>query len=68
VLGNIEDRITNLCDYTSVPNGQFITKPITSPEIIADSFEVGLGLLNLICIDQFGGSASEDASSHLHDL
>jgi hypothetical protein len=25
-------------------------------------------LLNLICKDQFGGSASEDASMHLHDI
>jgi hypothetical protein len=25
-------------------------------------------LLNLICKDQFGGSAGEDASMHLHDI
>jgi hypothetical protein len=62
------DRITNLCDYTNVPNGQFITKPITSPKITADSFEVSPGFLNLVCTDQFGGSASEDSSLHLHDL
>jgi hypothetical protein len=24
--------------------------------------------LNLVCTDQFGGSASEDSSLHLHDL
>jgi hypothetical protein len=36
--------------------------------IKVDSFEVSPGLLNLIAKDQFGGSASEDASMHLHDF
>jgi hypothetical protein len=49
-------------------NAQFIASPITSPEIKADSFEVSPRLLNLIAKDQFGGSASEDASMHLHDF
>ena len=62
------ERNTKLCDYTNVPNDQFIAKPITSPEIKADSFEVSPGLLNLICKEQFGGSASENASMHLHDF
>jgi hypothetical protein len=30
--------------------------------------KVSPGLLNLITREQFGGSASEDASMHLHDL
>jgi hypothetical protein len=67
-LRNMGDMTTKLCDYTNVPNAQFIAKPITSPKIIAESFEVGLGLLNLTCKDQFGGSAGEDASMHLHDF
>ena len=62
------ERNTKLCDYTNVPNDQFIAKPITSPEIKVDSFEVSPGLLNLIWKDQFGGSASKDASMHLHDF
>jgi hypothetical protein len=62
------ERATKLCDYTNVPNDQFIAKPITSPEIKADSFEVSPGLLNIIAKEQFGGSASEDASMHLHDF
>ena len=62
------EQNTKLCDYTNVPNAQFIAKPITSPEITADSFEVSPSLLNLICKDQFGGSSMEDASMHLHDF
>jgi hypothetical protein len=59
------DQTTKLCDFTNAPNAQFIASPITSPEIKADSFEVSPRLLNLIAKDQFGGSASEDASMHL---
>jgi hypothetical protein len=62
------DQTTKLCDFTNVPNAQFIANPITSLEIKADSFEVSLGLLNLIAKDQFVGSSSEDASMHLHDF
>ena len=39
---------TKLCDYTNTPNDQFIAKPITTPEIQADSYEVSPSLLNLI--------------------
>jgi hypothetical protein len=62
------DQTTKLCGFTNVPRTQFIANPITSPKIKADSLEVNLGLLNLIAKDQFGGSASEDASMHLHDF
>jgi hypothetical protein len=62
------DMTTKLCDYTNVPNAQFIDKPITSPEITVESFEGSPGLLNLICNDQFGGSACEDASMRRHDF
>ena len=62
------ERGTKLCDYTNTPNDHFIAKPITTPEITAESFEVSHGLLNLITREQFGGSASEDASMHLHDF
>jgi hypothetical protein len=62
------DQTTKLCDFTNTPNAQFIANPITSLEIKADSFEVSSGLLNLIAKDQFGGSASEDVSMHLHDF
>jgi hypothetical protein len=27
------ERGTKLCDYTNTPNGQFIARPITTPEI-----------------------------------
>ena len=62
------DQSTKLCDFTNVPNAQFIANPITCPEIKVDSFEVSPGLLNLIAKEQFGGSASEDASMHLHNF
>jgi hypothetical protein len=47
---------------------QFIANPIIFPEIKANLFEVSPGLLNLVAKDQFGGSASEDVSMHLHDF
>jgi hypothetical protein len=59
---------TKLWDYTNVPNVQFIVKLITSPEITTNSFKVSSWIFNLICKDQFGGSAGEDASMHLHDF
>ena len=62
------ERNTKLYDFTNTPNDQFTSSPITSPEIKADNFEVSPGLLNLIAKEQFGGSASEDASMHLHDF
>jgi hypothetical protein len=62
------DLTTKLCDFTNVPNVQFIANPITSPKIKVDSFEVSPGLLNIIAKDQFGGSTSEDASMYLHDF
>jgi hypothetical protein len=62
------DRIEKLCNYTNVHNAHLIAKPITTPKITVESFEVSPGLLNLIYKDQFDGSASEDASMHLNDL
>jgi hypothetical protein len=64
----MEEQTTKLCDFTNPPNAQFIASPITSPEIKADSFEVSPRLLDLIAKDQFGDSASEDASMYLHDF
>jgi hypothetical protein len=57
---------TKLCDYTNVPNAEFIAKPITSPEIILDTFEISPRLLNNICEEQFGRNYSQDASMRLH--
>jgi hypothetical protein len=33
------EQTTKLCDFTNVPNAQFIANPITSPEIKVDSFD-----------------------------
>jgi hypothetical protein len=62
------DQTTKLCDFTNAPIEQFFASLNTSPEIKADSFEVSLGLLNLIAKDQFGCSASDNASIYLHDF
>jgi hypothetical protein len=48
---------TKLCDYTNTPNEHFIARPITTPDIQAESFEVSPSLLNLITREQSGGSA-----------
>jgi hypothetical protein len=53
---------------TSTPNEHFIARPISTPDIQAESFEVSPSLLNLITREQFGGSAQEDASMHLDDF
>jgi hypothetical protein len=58
------DQATKLCDFTNITNALFIANPIISPKIKADSLEVSPELLNLIAKDQFGGSASEDASMY----
>jgi hypothetical protein len=39
---------TKLCDYTNTPNDHFIARPITTPDIQAESFEVSPSILNLI--------------------
>jgi hypothetical protein len=59
---------TKMGDYTNTANDHFIAKLITTPEITAKNFKVSPRLLNLVTREQFGGSASEDASMHLHDF
>jgi hypothetical protein len=64
-MGN---QASKLCDFSNIPNAQFIANPLTSPQKQDESFEVIPRLLNLVAKEQFGGSASEDASMHLHDF
>jgi hypothetical protein len=59
---------TKLCDYTNTPNEYFTARPITTPDIQAESFEVSPSLLNLITREQSGGSAEEDAYLLLSDF
>jgi hypothetical protein len=49
------ERNIKLCDYTNILNDQFIVRPITTPGINVDSFEVSPGLLYLIAKEQFRG-------------
>ena len=46
---------TKLCDYTNTTNDHFIARPIATPEITAESYEVSPSLLNLITREQFDG-------------
>jgi hypothetical protein len=48
------ERCTKFYDYTNTPNDQLIARPITTPEIIVERFEVSPGILNLIPKEQFG--------------
>ena len=59
---------TKLCDYTNTPNDQFIAKPITTPEIQADSSRVSYDLLHLITKKQFGDKRKEDCLDHLNNF
>jgi hypothetical protein len=59
---------TKLCDYTNTPNEHFIARPIITPDIQAESFEVSPSIVNMITREKFGGSAQEEASMHLHDF
>ena len=56
---------TNLCDFTSTNNNDFICTPIATPVATADSYEIKPALLNLVMKDQFSG-IGEDAASHLN--
>jgi hypothetical protein len=53
---------------TNNPNDQFVAKPITIAEITAGSLEVSPSLLKLINKEQFGGSATEGSSLHMHKI
>ena len=43
-------------------------EPIAQPEVAAAEYEINLNFLSMVQQDQFGGSASEDASMHLHNF
>jgi hypothetical protein len=66
LLEAMRERGSKLGGYTSYDH--FIAKPITTPQITDESFEVSPSLLNLITREEFGVSASEDAFMHLHDF
>ena len=50
----------------ATPNDDYFRAPIAQPAAIAENSEIKPNQLNLIHNNQFGGSASEDASMHLN--
>ena len=58
---------TNLCDFTSTNNSDFICTPIAPPASKADFFEIKPALLNLVMKEQFSGVNAEDAAAHLNN-
>ena len=52
----------------AAPSNSFIHEPIAQPDVAAAKYEIKLNLDSMVQHDQFGGSASEDASMHLHNF
>ena len=59
---------TKLCDFTSTNNSDFICTPIAPPAPEAAFFEIKPALLNLVMREQFSGTSTDDASSHLNNF
>ena len=59
---------TQLCDFTSTNNNDFICTPIAPPASKAESYEIKPALLNLVMREQFSGVSTDDAASHLNNF
>ena len=57
---------TKLCDLSNTNNNDLISTPIAPPATSAESCDLNTALLNLVMKDQFFGTRSEDAASHLN--
>ena len=57
---------TKLCDFFNTNNNDFISTPIAPSSTSAESCDINAALLNLVMKDQFSGTPSEDAASHLN--
>ena len=57
---------TELCDFSSTNNNDFISTPVAPPATNAESCDINAALLNLVMKDQFSGTPSEAAASHLN--
>ena len=62
----ITQENTKLCDFSNTNNNDFIGTPIAPPATSAESCDINTALLNLVMKDQFSGTPSEDAASHLN--
>jgi hypothetical protein len=57
---------TKLCDFFNTNNNDFISTPIASPATRAELCDINAGLVNLVMKEQFSGSPTENAASHLN--
>ena len=55
-----------MCDFSNINNNDFISTLISPPATSAESCDINVALLNLVMKDQFSGTPSEDAASHLN--
>src|SRR4051812_34552780 len=62
----VSNENTNLCDFTSHNNSDFICTPIAPPATSAPSYDIKPALLNLVMKEHFG--AGEDAALHLNNF
>src|SRR4051812_24349517 len=59
---------TELCDFTSTNNDDFICTPIAPPAPEVAFYEIKPALLNLVMKEQFSGISTEDVASHLNNF
>ena len=50
----------------ATPNEDFVLAPTTLTDVAAEQFEIKAHLVTMVQHNNFGGSASKDASMHLH--
>ena len=55
-----------LCDFSNTNNNDFLSTLIAPPATSAESCDINAALFNLVMKDQFSGTPSEDAASHLN--
>ena len=59
---------TNLCDFTSTNNNNFICTPIAPSASPAAFYEIKPALLTLVMKEQFSGASTNDAVVHLNNF
>ena len=52
----------------ATPSNNFLRELIAQPEVAAAEYEIKSNLVSMVQQDQFGGSAYEDATMHLHNF
>ena len=57
---------TKLYDFSNTNNNDFISTSSAPPATSAESCDINTALLNLVMKDQFSGTPTKDAASHLN--